>query len=113
MGFGSTFLLADTDRGVDLYNQGKYAQAQSELAKAAENKPDDARAQRFLGLALVEQHKPAEGLRPKSEPAVFQCSSVFQVFYQTSQGTKLRWHYLPVRTRRRYWHTGTHLQNKV
>lgn len=60
MGFGSTFLLADTDRGVDLYNQGKYAQAQSELAKAVESNPDDARAQRFLGLALVEQHKPAE-----------------------------------------------------
>ena len=60
MGFSSTFLLADTDRGVDLYNQGKYAEAQSELGKVLENNPDDARAQRYLGLALVEQHKPAE-----------------------------------------------------
>ena len=60
MGFCSTLLLADTDRGVELYNQGKYAQAQTELSKAVESNPDDARARRFLGLALVEQHKPAE-----------------------------------------------------
>jgi hypothetical protein len=60
MAFGSTLLFADTDRGVDLYNQGKYAEAQSELSKAVESNPDDARARRFLGLALVEQHKPAE-----------------------------------------------------
>jgi len=55
-----TTLLADTDRGVNLYNQGKYAQAQSELAAVVESNPNDARAQRFLGLALVEQHKASE-----------------------------------------------------
>ena len=60
IGFCATTLRADTDRGVDLYRQGKYAEAQSELSKAVESKPDDARALRFLGLALVEQHKPAE-----------------------------------------------------
>lgn len=53
-------LTADTDRGVELYKQGKYADAQSELAKAVQGNPDDARARRYLGLALVEQHKPAE-----------------------------------------------------
>ena len=57
MGLAATLLLADTDRGVDLYRQGKYAEAQSELSKADGN---DARAQRYLGLALVEQHKAAD-----------------------------------------------------
>jgi Tfp pilus assembly protein PilF len=60
MGLVATVLLADTDRGVDLYRQGKYAEAQSELSKAVDSDAKDARAQRFLGLALVEQHKPGE-----------------------------------------------------
>ncbi|MBZ5623374.1 MAG: tetratricopeptide repeat protein [Acidobacteriia bacterium] len=59
-GLGAVTLMADTDRGVDLYRQGKYADAQTELAKAVETNPDDARAHRYLGLALVEQHKPSE-----------------------------------------------------
>ncbi len=53
-------LAADTNRGVELYRQGKYTEAQNELAKAIESNPDDARAHRYLGLALVEQHKPSE-----------------------------------------------------
>ncbi len=60
MGCCATVLMADTDRGVDLYRQGKYAEAQSELSKVIQDNPDDAKARRFLGLALVEQHKPAE-----------------------------------------------------
>jgi superkiller protein 3 len=60
IGFCATMLLADTDHGVDLYKQGKYSEAQSELTKSVESNPDDARARRFLGLALVEQHKPTE-----------------------------------------------------
>ena len=60
IGFGAAVLLADTDRGVELYRQGKYAEAQSELSKVVGANPDDAQAQRFLGLALVEQHKPGE-----------------------------------------------------
>jgi tetratricopeptide (TPR) repeat protein len=51
---------ADTDHGVDLYRQGKFADAQSELAKTLQDNPDDARAHRYLGLALVEQHKPSD-----------------------------------------------------
>src|SRR3954464_12918708 len=60
MGLCTAVLLADTDRGVELYRQGKYAEAQSELSKAVGTNPDDAQAQRFLGLALVEQHKAGE-----------------------------------------------------
>ena len=60
MGLWALVLLADTDRGVDLYRQGKYAEAQSELSKVVQGNPDDARAQRFLGLALVELHKPGD-----------------------------------------------------
>ena len=60
MGLCGSILLADTDRGVDLYRQGKYAEAQSELSKAVAASPDDARAHRFLGLSLVEQHKASE-----------------------------------------------------
>jgi tetratricopeptide (TPR) repeat protein len=56
-GVGALALMADTDRGVELYHQGKYSEAQSELSKAG---GDDARAQRYLGLALVEQHKASD-----------------------------------------------------
>src|ERR1043165_1713165 len=57
-------VMADTDRGVALYRQGKYADAQTELTKVVQSTPDDARAQRFLGLALVEQHKTTEATAP-------------------------------------------------
>lgn len=60
LGLCSLTLMADTDRGVDLYRQGKFADAQSELTKVLQGNPDDARAHRYLGLALVEQHKPSD-----------------------------------------------------
>ncbi len=63
-GLFAVTLAADTDRGVDLYKHGKYAEAQSELSKAVQAAPDDARAYRYLGLALVEQHKPDEAAEP-------------------------------------------------
>ncbi len=53
-------LIADTDRGVDLYQKGKYADAQAELSKSVQANGDDARARRYLGLALIEQHKASE-----------------------------------------------------
>ena len=53
-------LFADTGRGVQLYRQGKYAEAQAELAKSVQANGDDAQARRYLGLSLVEQHKPDE-----------------------------------------------------
>ena len=57
---GLFVLIADTDRGADLYRQGKFSDAQAELAKAVQSNPEDARAQRYLGLVLVEQHKGSE-----------------------------------------------------
>jgi tetratricopeptide (TPR) repeat protein len=59
-GLGTLALGADRDHGIDLYRQGKFADAQAELAKAAEQSADDAQAHRYLGLALVEMHKPAD-----------------------------------------------------
>jgi tetratricopeptide (TPR) repeat protein len=50
-------LFAGTDRGVELYRQGKFAAAEAELAKAIQENGDDAVAHRYLGLAQVEQHK--------------------------------------------------------
>lgn len=59
-GLGALALRADTDKGVDLYRQGKFTDAQAELSKAVQDNPDDARAHRYLGLALVELHKPGD-----------------------------------------------------
>jgi tetratricopeptide (TPR) repeat protein len=53
----SSGLFADTDRGVQLYNEGKYADAAGELQKAVDSNGEDARAHRYLGLALLEQGK--------------------------------------------------------
>jgi tetratricopeptide (TPR) repeat protein len=50
-------LYAGTDRGIELYRQGKFAAAEAELAKAVQENGDDAAAHRYLGLAQVEQHK--------------------------------------------------------
>ena len=48
---------ADVDRGVELYRQGKYKEAETELRRAVEQDGSNARAQRFLGLALLDQDK--------------------------------------------------------
>jgi tetratricopeptide (TPR) repeat protein len=48
-------IRADTDRGVQLYNEGKYSEASTELQKAVDANGEDARAHRYLGLALLEQ----------------------------------------------------------
>jgi tetratricopeptide (TPR) repeat protein len=50
-------VLADVDGGIELYNQGKYGQAETELRKAVEKDSADAQAHRYLGLALIEQNK--------------------------------------------------------
>ncbi len=68
-GLSSMALWAGTDSGVELYHQGKFSAAESELSKAVQEDADDAVAQRYLGLALVEQHKPddAEAHLKKAE----------------------------------------------
>src|SRR5690349_17213054 len=48
---------ADVNRGVDLYKQGKYSEAEAELRGAVAADDSNARAHRMLGLAMVEQRK--------------------------------------------------------
>jgi tetratricopeptide (TPR) repeat protein len=50
----------DVDRAVDLYNRADYSEAESELRKAVEAKSDDARANRYLGLTLLDQGKTSD-----------------------------------------------------
>ncbi|HLK66190.1 MAG TPA: tetratricopeptide repeat protein [Bryobacteraceae bacterium] len=59
-GLGALAWAADKDHGVDLYRQGKFADAQAELTKVMDQSPDDAQVHRYLGLALVEMHKPSD-----------------------------------------------------
>lgn len=54
--FGQAF-GAELGRGVELYDQQKYAEAEAELRGVVEAEPDNARARLYLGLALVEQGK--------------------------------------------------------
>jgi tetratricopeptide (TPR) repeat protein len=57
LALGGTVLAADLDRGVELYKEGKYAEAASELRAVVEGEPENGRAHRYLGLALLEQNK--------------------------------------------------------
>jgi len=58
---GLTAFADDLDHGIDLYNKNHYAEAATALRKVAEQEEGNARANRYLGLALVEQGKTAEG----------------------------------------------------
>jgi len=49
--------IADLDRGVELYRQDNYSEAESELRRAVEQDDSNARAHRYLGLALLRQNK--------------------------------------------------------
>jgi len=53
----SALFAADINRGIELYKEGKYSEAESELRGFAAGHEDNARARRFLGLALIEQKK--------------------------------------------------------
>lgn len=55
---------ADLNRAVELFDQGKFAEAEPELRAAVEAEPENARARRYLGLALLEQGKPADEAAP-------------------------------------------------
>jgi tetratricopeptide (TPR) repeat protein len=54
---------ADVDRGAQLYREGKYGEAATELRRAVEQDESNARAHRYLGLALVEQEKLEDAAR--------------------------------------------------
>ena len=47
----------DLDRGIELYKQGKYSEAESELRTVVAENEINARARRFLGLAMLEEWK--------------------------------------------------------
>jgi tetratricopeptide (TPR) repeat protein len=49
--------VADVDRGVELYRQDKYSEAEAELRRAVEQDDANARAHRYLGLALLRQER--------------------------------------------------------
>jgi tetratricopeptide (TPR) repeat protein len=48
---------ADVNRGVELYQQGKWGEAETELRRTVEQDESNARAHRYLGLALLEQDR--------------------------------------------------------
>jgi len=50
----------NVDQAVERYSKAEYSEAESDLRKAVDAKPDDARANRYLGLALLEQEKNSE-----------------------------------------------------
>lgn len=53
----AVLLAADLDRGRELYVEGKYAEAEAEFRAVLEDDAGNAAAQRYLGLALIEQDK--------------------------------------------------------
>lgn len=53
----SAMFATDSSRGIELYKEGKYTEAESELRSFVAYHEDNARARRFLGLALIEQKK--------------------------------------------------------
>ena len=61
--FHPLMVAQDVEQAVERYNKAEYAEAESDLRKAVEAKPDDARANRYLGLALLEQEKNSDAER--------------------------------------------------
>ena len=55
-----TASAADVNRGKQLYNEGKYSEAVSELEPLA----DSAEALRLLGMALIEQDRVSDAAKP-------------------------------------------------
>jgi predicted Zn-dependent protease len=62
---------ADVSHGIHLYEQKKYAEAESALREAVAAEPDNADANHYLGLALLEtkKYKEAEGAFGKAAEA--------------------------------------------
>jgi len=55
--FGSDFDHSDLDRGIQLFDAGKYQDAESALAAVAEAEPDNARAHEYLGRTRLALRK--------------------------------------------------------
>jgi tetratricopeptide (TPR) repeat protein len=56
----ATLTAADVGRGRELYAQGNYQDAVTELRQVVQDQPDNADAHRLLGLALIEDGKASE-----------------------------------------------------
>jgi tetratricopeptide (TPR) repeat protein len=56
----ATFTASAQDRGIELYRKNDFGAAVSTLRQMVESDGDNARANRYLGLALLEQGKAAE-----------------------------------------------------
>jgi tetratricopeptide (TPR) repeat protein len=55
--FSGLLFSSDLNRGIELYKQGKYSEAESELRSVITENDNNARAHRHLGLAMIEQRK--------------------------------------------------------
>ncbi len=55
-------VLAQTDKGIELYNSGHCAEAEKVLREALKADPGDVRAEFYLGLAVLLQGNPVEAL---------------------------------------------------
>jgi protein O-GlcNAc transferase len=53
---------ADLERGVSLYGQKNYAEAEKALREVVSAEPENSRALQYLGLTLIESQKPAEAV---------------------------------------------------
>jgi tetratricopeptide (TPR) repeat protein len=63
LALGGLAFGADLDRGVELYKEGKYAEASATLRAVVEEEPENGRAHRYLGLALLGEEKLPEAAR--------------------------------------------------
>jgi cytochrome c-type biogenesis protein CcmH/NrfG len=55
-------VLAQTEKGIELYNSWEFEKAEEALSEALKNEPDNARAGYYLGLSLLMQEKYQEAL---------------------------------------------------
>lgn len=60
---GLLMAAEDLDRGIELYRKNDFAESAAALRRAVEQDQDNARANLYLGLTLIEQNKAGEAER--------------------------------------------------
>ncbi len=81
--FSSSLLMAQTDKGIELYKSWKFKEAEQAFQEALKTAPQDLSLRYYLGLSLLMQDKHSEALevflnareemqkaKPKSRPSV-------------------------------------------
>lgn len=65
LGIGSVIAAAQeqVDRGIDLYRRSNFSESASVLRRVVDEDPENARANLYLGLALIEQNKAGDAER--------------------------------------------------